>query len=66
MNKTSAKTSANEALKMAIEAMELSRKAWHEIGIYDAMYDNLVLSIQACKDALAEIEKDDSCSTKQN
>lgn len=57
MNKTSAKTSANEALKMAIEAMELSRKAWHEIGIYDAMYDNLVTSIQACKDALAASEK---------
>lgn len=43
-----------EALKMAEEALELLRKAWHEIGIYDAMYDNLVLSIQACKEALEQ------------
>ena len=54
-----------EALKMAIEAMETSKEAWHEIGIYDAMYDGLVLSIQACKEALAEAEKQEILSDEE-
>jgi hypothetical protein len=55
MNKdeTGAVSTAN-ALKMAIGAMETSKEAWHQIGIYDAMYDGLVKAINACKEALEQ------------
>jgi hypothetical protein len=46
-----------EALKMAIEAMEKSREAWHQIGIYDTMYDGLNSAIFKCKEALASQDK---------
>lgn len=50
----------DEALKMAIEAMETSKEAWHQIGIYDAMYDGLVKAINACKEALESQEIGDA------